>query len=208
MPDWLTADITAIDSYTWNFLFITAFALLAAEFVKPLAFLLHELGHAAAALLVAPGSVEVIVGSPWSAVEIDFERLKIRFSPLPIWFSELIRADSTRPRSEKRRAARIAGICKWDPTGASPGGKMAVYLAGPAVTSLLIVMFVWTAIACAAIPAISAIWVISAFMATLSLLAGFDPRPGRRTSQKFAGDLVRDFPLAIAAYREWRAESR
>jgi hypothetical protein len=204
----LSADITAIDSYSWNFLAISAFALFAAEFVKPLAFLLHELGHAAVALLVAPGSVEVIVGSPWSAIEIDFERLRIRFSPLPIWFSELLRADGPRPRSERRGAARVAGMCRWDSAAASPRGKIAVYLAGPAVTALLIVVFVWMAVVCAAIPAISAIWVFSAFMATLSLLASFDPRPGRRTSQKFAGDLVRDFPLAMAAYREWRTDSR
>lgn len=89
---------------------------------------------------------------------------------------------------------------------ASPRQQLLVYLGGPLVTALLIPMLVWAAIECASMPGwISATWILSTFGATWSLLYSLDPRSANKKERESSSHLLRDGPLAIAAYRAWRA---
>ena len=178
---------TAIDYAGTLIAFLTVLLI-----VQPLALLLHELGHALAALQVSTGPVEVVVGGSSPAVEIQLKRLKIYFSLVPC-----------SPRTG------TSGFCRWNPEGGSALDQILICLAGPYVSALLIGVFILAAFACAGLPDwVSTIWILSAIWTTISLLMCFDPRPGRRREPKFATSLVRDIPRAMAAYRQWREESR
>jgi hypothetical protein len=169
-------------------------ALLVAEFaVKPLATLIHELGHAVVALRVAPGPVVVVVGRPSTAFQVLFEHLKVMWSPLPM------RSSWLRPSP--------GGYCKFDQRGVDPRDRMLVGLAGPAATALLVPIFIWATFECAGMPQwIPVVWGLSALGACISLAYNLDPRPANTSERTAATGSMRDGPRALAAYREWRAQ--
>ena len=161
--------------------------LVAAFVVMPFATLAHELGHAAVALRVRPGPVTIQVGRPPSWFELVFERLTIRWSPLPM------------------RGVPFAGLCLWRAERASPGTLFAIVLAGPLVTALLISVFILAAVACEGSASwITATWALSAFCCFTSFLINADPRPANEAERVNPRAARRDGPLARAAYRAWR----
>lgn len=163
-------------------------ALVAAEFVvAPLATLAHELGHAWVALRLTSGRVIVHVGRPSMALGVDFERLMIRWSPVPA------------------RGVEFRGVCIWDAASATPRDRFQVTIAGPLVTVSLIPLFVLGAFASAGGPDwIPATFGLSALGAFISCLVNLDPRPANATERAAPGRSRRDGPKAIAAYRAWR----
>ena len=90
--------------------------LLALEFVvQPLSTLLHELGHAGAALRQGAPAANIMVGrGPWMRFRLG--RVGVNFSPLPT------------------RGVMIRGVCRYDGTGLSWRARAHVSLAGPAAT--------------------------------------------------------------------------
>ena len=161
--------------------------LLAAFVVMPFAILAHELGHAALALRAGPGPVTIQVGRPPSWFELEFERLTIRWSPLPM------------------RGVPFAGVCVWNPKGADPGAVFAIAVAGPLVTALLVPVFVLAAFAfVGSAPWITATWGMSAFCCFTSLLINADPRPANDAERANPRAARRDGPRAWASYRAWR----
>ena len=92
--------------------------LLVLEFVvQPVSTLIHELGHAAAARRVSTGLVSVTVGrGPFLSFAID--RVRVNFSFLP------------------SRGVMIRGVCTSDVRGVSWRDRAVIALAGPAATSV------------------------------------------------------------------------
>lgn len=160
-------------------------ALLLAEFVvAPFSTLAHELGHAAAALKAAPGKVTVVIGRKSSAIGIVFERLTIRWSPVPA------------------RGVRFLGVCIWSARLATPRGRLSVALRGPLITALLIPVYAAAAVLTKASPPwVSATFGLSACACFLSCLINLDPR---RTADEVKSSFRRDGPQALAAYRAMR----
>ena len=157
--------------------------------VMPLATLGHELGHALLALRAVPGPVIVHVGRPPAWIELDWPRLKIRWSPLPA------------------RGVPFAGLCVWRGSLASPRAKVAVYLAGPLVTALQIPVFLALLALCREMADwIPATWGLSALVAFIGVLFNLDPRTSAEANAAH-GAIRRDGPQALAAYRVWRASS-
>lgn len=169
-------------------------AFIVAEFVvRPLATLIHELGHAVVALRVAPGPVVVVVGRPSTAFQILFERLKIAWSPFPMQPSLL--------------HPRRGGYCRFDQRRVGPRDRMLVGLAGPAATALLIPIFIWATVESAGMPQwIPAAWGLSALGAFISVAYNLDPRPANDSERTSPNEPMRDGPRTLAAYREWRAQ--
>jgi hypothetical protein len=157
--------------------------------VMPLATLGHELGHALVALRAVPGPVIVHVGRPPAWIELEWPRLKIRWSPVPA------------------RGVPFAGLCVWRADLANPRARVAVCLAGPLVTILLIPVFLALLALCWEMADwIPATWGLSAFAAFIGVLINLDPRTSAEASAA-RGTIRRDGPKALAAYRVWRASS-
>ena len=152
--------------------------------VLPMATLAHELGHAALALRFSADPVTVQVGRPPAMVEIAGKRLTVRWSLLP------------------PRGVPFAGMCLWDIRYATDLERMAVSLAGPLVTAMLIPLFLWAAITSAGSPSwVTATWLVSANIALINFLICIDPRT---TDEERAEEILRDGPTARAAFRAWR----
>lgn len=152
--------------------------------VWPMATLAHELGHAALALRFSADPVIVQVGRPPAMVELAGDRLAVRWSLLP------------------SRGVPFAGMCLWDITYATDLERMAVSLAGPLVTAMLVPLFLWATIMSAGSPSwITATWLVSANIALIAFLTCIDPR---MTDEERADGVFRDGPTARAAFRAWR----
>jgi hypothetical protein len=151
--------------------------------VAPLSTLIHEIGHAVAAMNAAPGKVTVVVGRKSTAIGIEFERLNIWWSPVPA------------------RGVRFLGVCIWNARLASPRGRLSVALRGPLMTMLLIPIYVAATVISKDSPAwIPATFGFSAFACFVSCLINLDPRRTPEVKSSFR----RDGPQALAAYRAMR----
>ena len=96
--------------------------LLTLEFiVQPLSTLLHECGHAIVARRVSAGPVSVLVGRG-PHVSGTIGGVRVNFSMLPA------------------RGVRIAGLCRYEATQIGWRDRAAVSLAGPAATSLELIV--------------------------------------------------------------------
>ncbi len=158
---------------------------LAGFVIMPLATLAHELGHAVLALRFSADPVIVQVGRPPAIVEIASERLSVSWSLLPA------------------RGVPFAGLCLWNMKYATDLERMAVFLAGPLVTALLVPLFLWATIASFGSPHwLTATCLISAIGALVSVLFNIDPRT--TDDEVRTGQIRRDGPRARAAFRAWR----
>jgi hypothetical protein len=163
--------------------------LLVSFVVSPLAALAHELGHAAVALRLSSGPVIVHVGRPPAPLRWHFERLQITWSPLP------------------PRGVPFGGLCLSCPA-ASPRARLAVLLAGPAVTALLVPAFLLAMVASLDSPGwVSATWGLAALSAFASLLYNIDPRPATKAERGGPTTMRRDGPVALAEFRAWRHDT-
>jgi hypothetical protein len=163
--------------------------LLVSFVVSPLAALAHELGHAAVALRLSSGPVIVHVGRPPAPLRWHFERLQITWSPLP------------------PRGVPFSGLCLSRPA-ASPRARLAVLLAGPAVTALLVPAFLLAMVASLDLPGwVPATWGVAALGAFTSLLYNADPRPATKAERAGAANMRRDGPRALDEFRAWRRGS-
>jgi hypothetical protein len=162
---------------------------LAELLVRPVITLIHELGHAVVALTVSPGPVIVHVGRPSAAIGVLWGRLTVHWSPVPA------------------QGVRSRGICVWGGQDASDLRRLAVSLAGPVATALLIPVFILATVECADLPQwIPATWGLSALGAFISCLVNFDPRSTKDAKQPASLAPRGDGPMALAAYRRWRAQ--
>ena len=94
---------------------LLAVSLLVEFVLQPISTLVHELGHAAAAVRRGPGTATIMVGrGPW--INITLGRVKVHFSPLPT------------------RGVLIRGVCHFDNPTLSWRARAAIALAGPAAT--------------------------------------------------------------------------
>lgn len=164
---------------------IIAFALVSFV-ISPLSTLAHELGHAAIALRVSSGPVFVHVGRPPPLLRWRFTRLQVNWSPLP------------------PRGVPFAGLCLYRPAR-SPRGRLAVTVAGPAVTAILVPVLLLAMATSLSSPGwVPATWGLGALTAFVSLLYNIDPRPATRAERSGAATTRRDGPLALAEFRAWR----
>jgi hypothetical protein len=86
----------------------------------PVVVLLHELGHAAAALHATRGEVRVVVGSE-GGMRVKLERLELRLWPIPV--------------------ALPVGMCEYEPATLSrPRAEAWIALAGPMASLLWAVL--------------------------------------------------------------------
>lgn len=156
---------------------------LASLVVSPLATLGHELGHAAAALRASSGPVLVYVGRPPAPLRWRFTRLQINWSPLP------------------PRGVPFAGVC-LSRRACTPRARLAVLLAGPAVTALLLPAFLLATLTSLDSPGwVPTNWGLSALNAFASLLYNIDPRPATKAERAGAATMRRDGPEALAEFR-------
>jgi hypothetical protein len=163
---------------------------LAQFLVIPLSYLAHELGHAAVALRVGKGQVTILVGrrKPAIGFTVMFDRLTFYFSPVP------------------NDRGQFGGIIGWDRSSAGYGGQLAVALAGPLVTALLVPLFTWAVFACAGMPRwIQMMWLISALAAFFSNCMNLYPWRIKKDARLAPNE--RDGPRALAAYRAWRGRT-
>jgi hypothetical protein len=157
--------------------------------ITPLATLSHEVGHAAVALRVSSGPVFVYVGRPPALVRWRITRLQINWSPPP------------------PRGVPFAGLCVWRPAR-SPQARLAVRLAGPAVTALLVPAFLLVMVVSLDSPGwVPATWGLAALSAFVSLLYNIDPRPATKAERAGAATMRRDGPEALAEFRAWRRDN-
>lgn len=162
---------------------LVALLLLQLVFV-PVLVLVHELGHAWVALASTRGKVTVHVGRPTSAIQADWERLSIRWSPLPM------------------RGVSMAGCCICDLRGLTGGQLLRFLLAGPLTSLLAAIPLGLLALATGGHPR----WLAGAlFMAAFEtlFLGLFNLFPARMPSEKKAPR--RDGPKALAVLRASRA---
>jgi hypothetical protein len=158
--------------------------------ISPLATLAHELGHAAVALHVSSGPVFVHVGRPPPLLRWCFTRLQVNWSPLP------------------PRGVPFEGLCVSRPAR-SPRARLAVTLAGPAVTALLVPALLLAMVASLDSPGwVAATWGLAALSAFASLLYNIDPRPATKEERGGATRMRRDGPVALAEFRAWRRDTR
>jgi membrane-associated protease RseP (regulator of RpoE activity) len=167
---------------------VTAVALVSFV-ISPLATLAHELGHAAVALRVSSGPVLVHVGRPPALLRCHLTRLQINWSPLP------------------PRGVPFAGLCASRPAR-TPRARLAVVLAGPAVTAFLVPAFVFAMVASSDLPGwVPATWGLAALTAFVSLLYNVDPRPATQAERARAATMRRDGPAALAEFRAWHRDA-
>jgi hypothetical protein len=164
---------------------------LAAMFlVMPIITLVHELAHAVVALRVSSDRVLVLVGGQPAPVRINGRRLQINWSPLPM------------------RGVRGAGVCIWQDESSSPSSRLAVAVAGPFATALLIPLFLFLMVKSIGMPDwVPATWGVSALIAFISVLFNADPRPANAAERAGHNIVVRDGPRALAAFRAWRGSA-
>ena len=168
-----------------SFLDFAVGILLASFLVMPFATLVHELGHAVLALRFSVGRVTVQVGRPPPLIEVEGERLRVRWSPVP------------------GRGVPFAGLCQWDNRYATDLEMMAVILAGPLLEALLVPLFLWATIDSVGSPHwLTATWLATALAVFSKLLINLDPRV---TDEELrTGRLDCDGQRARAVYRAWR----
>jgi hypothetical protein len=167
---------------------VIAFALVSFV-ISPLATLAHELGHAAVALRVSPGPVFVHVGRPPPLLRWRSTRLQINWSPLP------------------PRGVPFAGLCLSRPAR-SPRARLAVLLAGPVVTALLVPVLLLAMVASLGSAGwVPATWGLGALTAFVSLLYNIGPRPATKEERAGAATMRRDGPEALAEFRAWRRDT-
>lgn len=153
--------------------------------VAPVLTLLHELGHAAVALLVSGGRIHVLVGRPPGVVRCRVGRVALTAGPLV------------------PRGVALHGLCVRERTSTSPRDELAVSLAGPAAT-----LAATSALAAGSIGASqSAPWVAlvllyGAVTGLASFLYNADPRSAGPAD---GAAHLRDGPRALLCYRLWRA---
>jgi hypothetical protein len=167
--------------------YVVAVVLTATVFL-PLLTLLHELGHAAVALRVTTGAVQVHVGRPQALVRLRLGRLLVSFSPVP------------------PRGVPFAGVCMYQRTSRRPLAELVLLLAGPAMNGL--------AAAVLGVLAFSTrhaqpMWLTltltsAALLALVAFLYNMDPRPASR-GERMRVEVRRDGPKALRCYRVWRA---
>jgi membrane-associated protease RseP (regulator of RpoE activity) len=91
--------------------------------VRPVSTLLHELGHAAAAVWLGGRAAHVIVGrGPWTNLVVG--RVRVSFSLLPT------------------RGVRMSGLCRYDASGLPWRSLAWIALAGPAATLSVLVLLI------------------------------------------------------------------
>jgi hypothetical protein len=138
------------------------------------------------ALRKTSGPVTISVGRPSAAIGIQFERLKISWSPVPA------------------RGVGFRGITT-SKGPVAPRDRMWVTLAGPIATVLLLPVYVALAILTAGDPGwIPATFGLGALACFVGLLFNLDPRPADAAERAGTKPMGRDGPQAMAAYREMR----
>lgn len=152
----------------------------------PLVALVHELGHAVAALFVSRERVLTVLGEPPpTLLEFDVGRFKFALGwPFPL--------------------RRTSSGTIWGSGSAGPGARLIVSLAGPLAAGMLLPLFLWLVVATAGVPGwVSAMLLGGALVVLIDLLMNLDPRS---RSEDWLGPFspLRDGPRALAAYREWR----
>jgi membrane-associated protease RseP (regulator of RpoE activity) len=167
--------------------YVVAVVLTAVVFL-PLLTLLHELGHAAVALRVTTGTVQVDVGRPPALFRLRLGRLFISFSPVP------------------PRGVPFAGVCMYQRSSRRPLAELALLLAGPAMNALAAAVLGLLAFSARhAQPAWLTLTLTSAaLLALVAFLYNMDPRPASR-GERMRVEVRRDGPKALRCYRVWRA---
>lgn len=135
------------------------------------------------------GPVLVYVGRPPALLRWRFTRLQINWSPLP------------------PRGVPFAGVA-LSRRACTPRARLAVLLAGPAVTALLLPALLLAMLTSLDSPGwVPTTWGLSALNAFASLLYNIDPRPATKAERAGAATMRRDGPEALAEFRAWRRDT-
>jgi hypothetical protein len=156
--------------------------------VLPILALVHELGHALAALSVSSGDAEIHVGRPVAPLRFRLGRIRVNFSLVP------------------PQGFPFTGSCVYQRASRSPLRELVFLLAGPIISLLVAALLAGLAVL---LMHSEPQWLALTFTCgSLQGLAAFlynvDPRRATK-SEKERLTLRRDGPRARHCYRLWRA---